>query len=288
MSEPSPGERSRPMRCFTASGIGRNWPRWSAPQASPRSSGEICFLILRCTRFRRRLGLSLLLKAGPAQHRASLRRLEGDGCLCTAHRAGGARLRAHSLRSPHALRLALLAMLRVVFKLFVVEKDLLACRKNKLGAAVNACEDSIGEFHCRLPAQGLTPKSATALKELAGPGSLFLFVMHNKGPVRMKIKRFTSFCPVNPGSLTCRTQIACQAITRDSQVSVWSQHRAGWPPHWASQTAATASLDRNGRNATANFAAAPCRPGPLCGIWQLPLASNESRRNGLSRCGLRG
>jgi hypothetical protein len=60
-------------------------------------------------------------------------------------------------------------VLGVVLKLFVVEKHLLACRKNELGAAVNACEDSIGKFHCRLPVQGLTPKSATALKGLAGP-----------------------------------------------------------------------------------------------------------------------
>ena len=77
-------------------------------------------------------------------------------------------------------------MLGVVLKLFIVEKDLLARSKNKLSAAVNACEDSIGKFHCRLPMQGLAPKSAWALKELAGPGSLLSFAMHNKGPVRTK------------------------------------------------------------------------------------------------------
>jgi hypothetical protein len=67
-----------------------------------------------------------------------------------------------------------------------VEENLLAGRKNKLGAAVNACEDSIGEFHCRLPVQGLAPKSALALNDLAGPGSLVSFVMRNKGPARRK------------------------------------------------------------------------------------------------------
>jgi hypothetical protein len=35
--------------------------------------------------------------------------------------------------------------------LFVVEEDLLASRKNELGAAVDALEYSIGEFHGRLP-----------------------------------------------------------------------------------------------------------------------------------------
>jgi len=54
-------------------------------------------------------------------------------------------------------------MLGVVLELLVVEEELLACCENKLGAAVNALQDSIGEFHGRLPSQGLLPKSATAL-----------------------------------------------------------------------------------------------------------------------------
>jgi hypothetical protein len=47
--------------------------------------------------------------------------------------------------------LALLAALGIVFELLVVEKDLLASREDELGAAVNALEDSICEFHGRLP-----------------------------------------------------------------------------------------------------------------------------------------
>ena len=39
-----------------------------------------------------------------------------------------------------ALRLALLAVLGIVLELFIVEKDLLARGKHKLGAAVNALE----------------------------------------------------------------------------------------------------------------------------------------------------
>jgi hypothetical protein len=54
-------------------------------------------------------------------------------------------------------------MLGVVLELLIVEEELLACSENKLGAAVNAFQDSIGEFHGRLPSQGLLPKSATAL-----------------------------------------------------------------------------------------------------------------------------
>jgi hypothetical protein len=73
-------------------------------------------------------------------------------------------------------------MLGVVLELFIVEKELLARCKNKLGAAVNALQNSIGEFHGRLPSQGLAPKSAMAQQDLAGSGSLYSFVVHYKGP----------------------------------------------------------------------------------------------------------
>jgi hypothetical protein len=73
-------------------------------------------------------------------------------------------------------------VLGVVLELFVVEEQLLACCENKLGAAVNTLEDSIGEFHGRLPSQGSPPKSAVTQQELAGPGSLSSFVVHFKGP----------------------------------------------------------------------------------------------------------
>ena len=73
-------------------------------------------------------------------------------------------------------------MLGVVLELLIVEEELLACCENKLGAAVYALQDSIGEFHGRLPSQGLPPKSAMALQDLAGRGSLMSFVVHYKGP----------------------------------------------------------------------------------------------------------
>jgi len=56
-------------------------------------------------------------------------------------------------------------MLGVVLELLIVEEELLACCEHKLGAAVNAFQHSIGEFHGRLPSQGLPPKSAMALQE---------------------------------------------------------------------------------------------------------------------------
>ena len=73
-------------------------------------------------------------------------------------------------------------MLGVILELLIVEEELLACSENKFGAAVNAFQHSIGEFHGRLPSQGLPPKSAMAQQDLAGSGSLMSFVVHYKGP----------------------------------------------------------------------------------------------------------
>jgi hypothetical protein len=65
------------------------------------------------------------------------------------------------LISTNTLRLALFAALGIVLELFVVEEYLLAGRKNELGAAVDALEYSIGEFHGQAsPEQGRPPKSA--------------------------------------------------------------------------------------------------------------------------------
>jgi hypothetical protein len=84
------------------------------------------------------------------------------------------------------LRLALLAALGIVLELFVVEEELLACRKNELGAAVDALEYSIGEFHGRLPQSRDVHRNRPLGERLAGPGSLFSFVLQNKSPGRLK------------------------------------------------------------------------------------------------------
>ena len=93
----------------------------------------------------------MLLKTGPAQHGPALGRLEGNRGGFTALRAGGPGFRTHFGAPAGTLRLALLAMLGVVFELFVVEEELLAGCKNKLGAAVDALQDSVRIFHGRLP-----------------------------------------------------------------------------------------------------------------------------------------
>jgi hypothetical protein len=49
------------------------------------------------------------------------------------------------------LRLALLAMLGIVFELLVVKEKLLARSKYELGATVIALQNSVRKFHGRLP-----------------------------------------------------------------------------------------------------------------------------------------
>jgi selenophosphate synthetase-related protein len=50
-----------------------------------------------------------------------------------------------------ALRLALLAVLGVVFVLLIVEEELFAGCKYELGATVIALQDSVGKLHAPLP-----------------------------------------------------------------------------------------------------------------------------------------
>ena len=78
-------------------------------------------------------------------------RLERNRSFGPALRTSSSGLRTNPLVAADALRLALLAALGIVLELFVVEENLLAGRKNELGAAVDALEYSIGEFHGRLP-----------------------------------------------------------------------------------------------------------------------------------------
>jgi hypothetical protein len=95
--------------------------------------------------------MTLLLEASAAQYRSALGGLERNRSFLPALRTNGSGLRANPMTAARALRLALLAALGVIRKLFVVEENLLASRENKVGAAVNAFQDSIGKFHGRLP-----------------------------------------------------------------------------------------------------------------------------------------
>jgi hypothetical protein len=70
----------------------------------------------------------------------------------------------------------------VVFKLFIVEKKLLAGRKNEFGTAVDTLQDSISEFHGQLASQGITPKSATAQLGTCRSRFPVLFLVAQQGP----------------------------------------------------------------------------------------------------------
>jgi hypothetical protein len=70
----------------------------------------------------------------------------------------------------------------VVLELFIVKKELLAGRKNELGAAVDALQNSIGEFHGQLASQGITPKSVTARSRTCRSRLPVLFLVAQQGP----------------------------------------------------------------------------------------------------------
>jgi hypothetical protein len=70
----------------------------------------------------------------------------------------------------------------VVLELLIVEKELLAGRKNELGAAVNTLQDSIGEFHGQLASQGITPTVVTASSKTCRSGFPVLFQVAHQGP----------------------------------------------------------------------------------------------------------
>jgi hypothetical protein len=99
------------------------------------------------------------LEAFPAEHRAPLRRPEGNRCFFAALRAGGLGFRSHlggsSSSSSSAafgtLRLACLASFGFVFESFVGEEHLLAGRKNELSTALRALQDFIVVFHEPFP-----------------------------------------------------------------------------------------------------------------------------------------
>jgi hypothetical protein len=105
------------------------------------------------------------------------------------------------LVSPGTLCLALLAVLRVVLELFVVEKYLFACCKNELCPAVDTLERSIVEFHGRLPLQGLTPKSAMVLDNLPVPVPCFLSECKTWARTALKKRAVDVACLVIPVNL---------------------------------------------------------------------------------------
>jgi hypothetical protein len=113
-----------------------------------------------------------------------LRGLERDRGFLTASGTGGARLHflvevaAAGTAMSHirrTLRLAILATLGFVFKLFIVEKELFTGGKNEVITAIHALQASVLEFHFRSPPprDGLSfilgrRTDGTAIRKLGG------------------------------------------------------------------------------------------------------------------------
>jgi hypothetical protein len=95
-----------------------------------------------------------LLETRPAQHGPALRGTKWNRRLLAASRASGTRFCTHARSPVRTLRFTLLAALGVVFKLFIVKKELLTRGEHKFIAAIYALQDSIGKFHGRLPREG--------------------------------------------------------------------------------------------------------------------------------------
>ena len=106
---------------------------------------------------------TLLHEALPTEYRPALGRLEGNGSLLAALGAGCAgfclakgrtaarRGRGGCAENRDAFRFAVLAALRFVLKLFVVEEQLLASCKDEIAATVDTLEDLVLEFHAPSP-----------------------------------------------------------------------------------------------------------------------------------------
>ncbi|MCU1285824.1 MAG: hypothetical protein JWO13_2174 [Acidobacteriales bacterium] len=105
----------------------------------------------------RSCGRTFPLETFAAQYRTTLRRLERDSGFFAASGTGCARFHflveiapASAGTMSHigcALRLAVLATLRLVFELFIVEEELFACGKNEIVTAIHALQASVLEFH---------------------------------------------------------------------------------------------------------------------------------------------
>jgi len=88
----------------------------------------------------------VLFETGPAEHRSSLRWAEGNRRLLSAHRALRPRLRTDT-RTAAPFQLARFAALRIVVKLLVVKKKLLAGGEDKILPAIHTPEYLVLEFH---------------------------------------------------------------------------------------------------------------------------------------------
>jgi hypothetical protein len=87
----------------------------------------------------------------------------------------------------------------VVLELFVVEEKLLTGGENKLGATVEALQNSVGILHGRLPKEGKTLKSAISPNNLPVPFPYLRAANNKKGPGRNDIQQRLQSLPGKPG-----------------------------------------------------------------------------------------
>ena len=123
-----------------------------------------------------------LLETRTAENRSTLGRLKRN----SRFRAAGGTRRPSLGTNPSATRslcLALLAVLGVVLKLFVVEKQLLTRGEHKLNPAVRTLQHSVDKFHGRLP-QSREERSNSAMNLRACRSRLLFFASpsNKQGP----------------------------------------------------------------------------------------------------------
>jgi hypothetical protein len=151
----------------------------------------------------------------------------------------------------------LLAVLGVVLELLIVEKYLLARCENKLRAAVHTLQNSITEFHGRLPFTGSYPEIGHGLQALPVPVPCSFVFPYNKGPVRPKIRaaKILSGSPERPAK-RARLRVRSKLL-RQLRCLGNSNEGAGWFFTWAGHAASHTTIDRTWRNAKANKTNAP-------------------------------
>jgi hypothetical protein len=182
----------------------------------------------------------LFLEAGPAQHRSALCGLERNRGRCIALGTCRARFRTHTRSPSAALRLALLAALRIVHELFVVEEKLLTCGEHKLCAAVDARQNSIGKFHGRLPQRRETYRYRPRYSIFAGPfPCLRSCCLNIEGPGREKEQR-QCFCSqatieARPCCTTPRAEasVGKEIRSRTATVDSFFESSSALPAHLA-------------------------------------------------------
>jgi len=185
----------------------------------------------------------LFLETGTAQNWSALRRLEWYRRFRTASGTCRSGLRANP-SSACPLCLALLAVLGVVLKLLVVEKQLLTRGEHKLGAAVSTLQYSVNKFHGRLPqSREERSKSAMNVRACRSRFPVFDRPVNNKGPGRHNVERqcySVSKWTGDPAVSRCGSPPIAQRNYNESHddvpsnlVLLYGPSRQGSDPAWA-------------------------------------------------------